>query len=124
VTTQLEEILGDTMRHDVYELKCTTSEGEVERANKSKEYDSPRVEDGIVLEKRSLKNSTTLTTEGNTTHSIDVSVESNCNCEPVNRLTEDDDEDARPVAEDNSTYCIDVPLAISFHCRICATIPK
>jgi len=37
VTTQLkEEILGGTMRHDVYELKYTTSEGDVERANKSK----------------------------------------------------------------------------------------
>jgi len=53
VTTQLdEECLGDTMRHDVYELKCTTSEGKVERANKSKEYDSQRAEDSIVPENR------------------------------------------------------------------------
>jgi hypothetical protein len=35
VTTQLEEeSLGCTMRHDVYKLKYTTSEGEVERAIK------------------------------------------------------------------------------------------
>jgi len=111
------------MRHDVYELKCTTSEGEVERANKSKEYDKQRAEDSIVPENRSLMNSTRPVTEGNTTHSIDVPLESSCSGEPVKRLTEDD-EDARPVAEDNTTYSIDVPLADSFHCRICAPIPK
>ena len=68
-------------------------------------------------------NSTRPVTEGNTTHSIDVPLESSCSGEPVKRLREDDD-DARPVAEDNTTYCIDVPLADSFHCRICAPIRK
>jgi hypothetical protein len=73
VTTQLEEeSLGDTMRHDVYELKCTTFEGEVDRANKSKEYDSQRAADCIVSENRSLMDSTRPVTEGNITHPIDV----------------------------------------------------
>ena len=41
VTTQLEEeSLGCTMRHDVYELKYTTSEGEVERAKKARNMTS------------------------------------------------------------------------------------
>jgi len=125
VTKQLEEeSLGNTMRHDVYELKCTTSEGEVERANKSKEYDSQRAEDSIVPQNMSLMNSSRPVTEGNTTHSIDVPLESSYSGEPENRLTEEDHEDARPVAEDNTTYCIDVPLADSFHCKICAPIPK
>ena len=125
VTTQLEEeSLGGNMRHAVYELKCTTSEGEVERGNKSKEYDSQRAEDSIVPENKSLMNSTRPVTEGNSTHSFDVPLESSCSGEPVNRLTEDDDEDDRPIAEDNTTYCIYVPLDDSFHCRICAPIPK
>ena len=119
-----EECLGSTMRHDVYELKCTTSEREVERANKSKEYDKQRTEDSIVPENRSLMNSTRPVTEGNTTHSIDEPLESSCSGEPEKRLTEDDDEDGRPVAEDTTTYCIDVPLVDSFHCKICAQIPK
>jgi len=91
VTTQLEEeSLGGILRHDVYELKCTTSEGEVERANKSKEYDSQKAEDSIVAENRSLMNSTRPVTEGNTTHSIDVPLERSYRGEPENRLTEED----------------------------------
>jgi len=124
VTKQLEEGPGGTMLHDVYELKYTTSEGEVKRANKIKGYDKQRAEDSIVQENRSLMNSTRPVTEGNTTHSIELPLESSCSGEPVNRLTEDDDEDARPVAQTNTTYCIDVPLADSFHCRICAPMPK
>jgi len=68
--------------------------------------------------------STRPVTEGNTTHSIDVPLESSYSSEPENGLTEEDDEDTRPVAEDNTPYCIDVPLADSFHCKICAPIPK
>jgi len=68
--------------------------------------------------------STSPVTDGNTTLFLDVSLESRCSGEPMNRLTEDDDEDARPVAEGNTTYCIDVPLADSLHCKICAPTPK
>jgi len=69
-------------------------------------------------------NNTRLVTEGNTTHSIDVPIESSYSGEQEIRLTEEDDEDARSVAQDNTTYCIDVPLADTFHCKICTPIPK
>jgi hypothetical protein len=62
-------------------------------------------------------------TEETTTHPANVPFGSSCSGEPEHWSPEDDD-DTRTAAENNNTYPIDVPLADSFHCRICAPIPK
>jgi hypothetical protein len=119
-----EETLADNMLANICELDHTPTEVAEDRTNNtpSKEHGSQRVtgnpiesRDSIEPESRSLMDDTRHGTEENAIQPINMPLtERSCSGEPENRLPEDDD--ARPVTEDNTTYSIDVPLADLFHC--------
>ena len=104
-------------------LKNSTAEGGVDSANKNKEYDSQKTKGSTVPGSRSLTDGVITVTEETTTHATDMPLGNSCSGEPGNWSPEDDD-DTRHAEENDNTYPIDVPLADSFHCRICAPIPK
>ena len=119
----------DSVLPDIGELEYTTNELVGDRADRTpnKEHGSQttavqQMERNDTIGPESMDDTRQVTEDTAEHHIHEPSPESSSSGDPEHRLT--DDADIGSVAEDTTTYAIDVPLADSFHCKLCAPIPK